>query len=346
MKKLFLVLTIILMSTLAFSGCTNKENSTETQKTQPENIDADKNEENNKEQNKEENSSLDINKEDLIEVTDAFGDTIKLKKRPENVICLYNSYLDLWDQAGGKVVGRISTKGFVPENAKDASIVGTMSKPDMEKIIALKPDLIIMSGNHSQTEFTDLFKQNNIPYYAVKYTSLTEFLDVYKVFTSLTGHDELYEEKGVKIKNEIDDILAKVPKDKKPSALVLFGTSKTVKAMLPNSQVGAMLEDLGVTNIAYDAQLSDEEMQTFSMEKVVQRAPEFIFVQTMGDVEEVKKRIADDVEANPAWGSLEAVKNNKYYYLDKELYLYKPNMRYAEAYRGLAKLLYPEVFGE
>lgn len=338
MKKIMVVFTMILVSVIVFAGCDNKNNSEKSKQVSNEA----KNESTN-EDNKE--VSSDINS-DSIEVVDAFGDTVTLKKNPKNVVCLYNSYLDLWYEAGGEVVGRISTKGKVPEGAKDATIVGTMSKPDMEKIVALQPELVIITGNQTQSEFIDLFKQNNIPYYAVSYTNVEQFLDVYKVFTTLTSHEELYEEKGVKIENEIKEIIAKVPTDKKPSALVLFGTSKSVKAKLPNSQVGSMLEDLGVTNIAYDAQLSDEEMQTFSMERVVERAPQFIFVQTMGDVEKVKKRISDDVESNPAWGSLDAVKNEKYYYLDKYLYLYKPNMRYAEAYRELAKLLYPEIFGE
>jgi iron complex transport system substrate-binding protein len=346
MKKLTIVLTLIIVSILAFTGCDNKNDGEESKQTSNE-VNNESSNEDKKEESREVNSDTSSDKSsDTIEVVDAFGDTVTLKKNPKNVVCLYNSYLDLWYEAGGEVVGRISTKGEVPEGAEDATIVGTMSKPDMEKIVALQPELVIITGNHTQSEFIDLLKQNNIPYYAVSYTNLQEFLDVYKVFTTLTAHEELYEEKGVKIENEIKEIIAKVPTDKKPSALVLFGTSKSVKAKLPNSQVGSMLEDLGVTNIAYDAQLSDEEMQTFSMERVVQRAPQFVFVQTMGDVEEVKKRISDDVESNPAWGSLDAVKNGKYYYLDKYLFLYKPNMRYAEAYRELAKLLYPEIFGE
>jgi iron complex transport system substrate-binding protein len=51
-----------------------------------------------------------------------------------------------------------------------------------------------------------------------------------------------------------------------------------------------------------------------------------------------------DVDSNSAWGSLKAVKNDRYIILPKELYLYKPNDRYGEAYEGLAKILYPDVF--
>lgn len=56
------------------------------------------------------------------------------------------------------------------------------------------------------------------------------------------------------------------------------------------------------------------------------------------------ERLKQDVEDNPAWSSLTAVKEGRYIVLPKDLYLYKPNARYVEAYEGLAKILYPEVF--
>lgn len=58
----------------------------------------------------------------------------------------------------------------------------------------------------------------------------------------------------------------------------------------------------------------------------------------------VNERIQKDVESNPAWASLSAVKNDKYLIMPKDLYLYKANDRYGEAYEELGKILYPEVF--
>ncbi|MBG0765459.1 MAG: ABC transporter substrate-binding protein, partial [Tissierellales bacterium] len=49
-------------------------------------------------------------------------------------------------------------------------------------------------------------------------------------------------------------------------------------------------------------------------------------------------------QSNDAWNSLTAVKEGRVYYLPKDLYLYKPNARYPEAFKGLAEIVYPEVF--
>ena len=45
---------------------------------------------------------------------------------------------------------------------------------------------------------------------------------------------------------------------------------------------------------------------------------------------------------NPLWGELDAVKNEKLYFLDKHLYNLKPNARWAEAYELLEDMLYGE----
>ena len=44
---------------------------------------------------------------------------------------------------------------------------------------------------------------------------------------------------------------------------------------------------------------------------------------------------------HPAWSNLTAVKENRYYMLDKRLFNLKPNARWGEAYTLLADILYP-----
>ncbi len=282
---------------------------------------------------------------DTVTVVDGLGKTVTLKKNPQRVVCLYTSFLDLWDLAGGKVVGRVDSKENVPEAAKTVDTVGSYTSPNIEKIISLQPDLILLSsGVSSQAALIPMFEKNNIPYLALDYIDFDDYLNTLKVFTDMTGRAELFQANALEVKKQVDSIIAKVPKDKKPSVLLLLGSSQSVSARLPDSTVGSMLQDLGTTNIAYDANLKAEEMEVFSMEKVIEMDPDFIFVQTMGNVAESTARIKKNVEDNPAWGYLTAVKEGRYIYLPKDLFLFKPNERYAEAYLELAKLLYPEIF--
>lgn len=281
---------------------------------------------------------------DTVTFIDNLGKTMTMKKNPQRVVCLYTSYLDLWDLAGGNVVGRPDTKEAVPAAAKDAETVGYYTTPNLEKILALQPDLVLINSEvNAQVSLIPILEKNNIAYAALKYDTFKDYLKMLKIFTDLTDRDDLYQSKGVAVAKKVDAIIAKVP-DRKPSILLLLGSTKSVSVRLPNSTVGEMLQDLGTVNIAYDANLTAADMEVFSMEKVIEKNPNFIFAQTMGDVEQTTARIKKDIESNPAWSYLTAVKENKYIFLEKDLFLFKPNDRYAEAYEKLAKILYPDIF--
>jgi len=280
-----------------------------------------------------------------ITFVDGMDKTVTIKKNPQRVVCLYTSFLDLWDLAGGKVVGRVDSKENVPEAARTVDTVGSYTSPNIEKIISLQPDLVLLSPSvSSQVALIPVLEKNNIQYVALDYMDFDDYLNMLKVYTDLTGKEELYQANGMDVKKKVDSIIARVPKDKKPSILLMLGSAKSVSVRLPDSTVGDMLQDLGAINIAYDENLKAKEMEVFSMERVIEKDPDFILVQTMGDIAETTARIKKDVEDNPAWGYLTAVKEGRYIYLPKDLFLFKPNERYAEAYQELAKLLYPEIF--
>jgi iron complex transport system substrate-binding protein len=283
-------------------------------------------------------------KPNTVTFVDSLGKTITMNKNPQRVVCLHTSYLDLWDLAGGKVVGRADTKESVPEAAKNVETVGLYTTPNLEKILMLQPDFILLNSEvNSHVALIPVFEKNNIPYAALKYDSFRDYVKMLRIYTELTDREDLYQTKGVEVAKKIDTIIAKVPKDRKPSILLLLGSTKSVSVRLPDSTVGEMLQDLGTVNIAFDPSLKVSDMGIFSMEKVVEKNPDFIFVQTMGEIEETTLRIKTDIEANPAWGNLKAVKEGRYIFLPKDLYLLKPNERYAEAYEKLAKRLYPNI---
>ncbi len=321
MKKAIILMIIFCTAVVLFTGCGKVENPPAAA---PESLEA---------------------SEDAITVVDALGKTVVLKKNPQRVVCLYTSYVDLWDLSGGKVVGRVDSKENVPEAAKDVDTVGSYLNPNVEKILALQPDLIILSsGVNGQVELIPTFEKNGISHLALEYTNFDEYLNILDIFTDLTGEKELYRTKGLEVKDKVDAIIARVPEDKKPSVLLLLSSSQNVSARLPDSTVGDMLQDLGAVNIAYDPKIKAEEMEIFSMERVIEKDPDFILVQTMGDVAQSTARVKTDIEGNPAWGYLTAVKEGRYIYLPKDLFLFKANERYAEAYEQLARILYPEVF--
>ena len=78
------------------------------------------------------------------------------------------------------------------------------------------------------------------------------------------------------------------------------------------------------------------------MEAIVAADPDVILVTTMGDEEKAVANFEDTLQADPAWRSLRAVQDGRVYMLDKALFHYKPNERWAESYETLADILYTE----
>ena len=54
-----------------------------------------------------------------------------------------------------------------------------------------------------------------------------------------------------------------------------------------------------------------------------------------------QKTLDAALTSNPAWETLSAVQNGRFYIMEKELYHLKPNARWGEAYQKVADILYP-----
>jgi len=283
---------------------------------------------------------------ETITFVDGFGKKQTINKHPKRVACLYNSFADVWHSVGGDIIGRIDSETNLPKSYLDAEVVGSMGGINVEKLLSLQPDLVIMASNiDGQTQIRPILEQNNIQYMCLQYESVEEYLKTVKLFSEVLGNEEMYNQIGEKVRNDVNSVIAKVPKDKHPSVLLLFSSARSVSVKTQSSTVGSMLEDLGAINIAYDPRLTEDQMETFSMERVIQEDPDYILLQTMGDdLDAIFDRVKQEVESSPAWSALTAVKEGRYIVLPKDLYLYKANERYGQAYDGLARILYPEDY--
>ena len=101
-----------------------------------------------------------------------------------------------------------------------------------------------------------------------------------------------------------------------------------------------MLADLGCINLA-DSDTS--LLETLSVEAVIRAEPHRIFVVTMGsDTAAAEASLTRMMTENPAWGTLEAVREGRLHMMDKSLFNLKPNDRWGEAYEVLYDTLAQE----
>lgn len=283
------------------------------------------------------------------EFSDSLGNKISLKSRPKKVAVLFSSYAEVWTIAGGKIgisVGEAVERGFVESSVElvDSSAGKAI---DNESLINYEPDFVICSAEiPAQKKTAELLNSQGIPCAAFKVDSFDDYLSMLKICTDITGESSRYEEYGTKVQKRIDDILNKAKNENEEKILFIRAGSseKYTKAKTAEDHFAAkMLKELGTKNIAENAPVLLDGLST---EEIVSENPDCIFISLMGSEQAAKKHM-ESVFQSSAWQSLKAVKENKCYYLPKDLFQFKPNNRWDEAYLYLAKTLYPNVnFGE
>lgn len=274
---------------------------------------------------------------------EANGNVVELPKNPERTIICSNSIMDVWYMAGGESLARVKGSINVPDEAKDLPILGSILTLNSELIMELEPDFLIVSGLEHQMGVRDFFAAEGIPGVAINYGTYNDFRVILELFTRLIGNKEIYENRMIPIQRQVQSIIDQVPKGRSPSVCIIFTSTRHVKVETQNTIIGDFCAHLGADNIYKETTLEGVARVELSLEYILEKDPEIIFVTTMGDVDKCRARVERDIVSSDIWGDLTAVKNGRFIYLDKAYSVYKPNRFYPEAYKIIAEYLYPDL---
>lgn len=202
--------------------------------------------------------------------------------------------------AEDKIVGVANlerSKVWPEEKVAKLESVGTFMKPSLEKIIALKPDLVIMSALTGE-ELNNGLKSNNIEAKRVQANSIeeifTNFLEVAKMLGKENEANKIIAEKKVKL----EEIKKMATGNKKglfvmsASPLMVFGNDN-----LPND----IMKLLNIKNIA-ENQKGRNPIVT----------PEFIMKENPDIIITLLPNPAQIVATNPQLKNVNAIKNSKF----------------------------------
>ena len=275
--------------------------------------------------------------------TDDLGREVTAPAPPQRVAALLGSYADVWCLAGGQdtlaAAAHDAWTDFALDLGGDVADLGGLLEPSLEALIAAEPDFVLASSNTAaHLELQSALEELGIPVAYFDVNSFADYLAMLQTCTMLTGRDDLYQQNGLDVQAQVDDAKARAD-GSAPTVLVLRAAGSSCK--VKNSQgtvLGEMLADLGAVNIAdSDTQL----LEDLSLERILADDPDCIFVVYQGDDEAAARRTLEAaLTANPAWNTLTAVQQGRFYVMDKQLFHLKPNARWGEAYQQAAALLY------
>ena len=277
---------------------------------------------------------------------DDTGTEISVPYTPGKVAALTSSLADLWITAGGQVditVYETVERGFAPENVILVDD-GAGKTVNTELLIASKPDFVLYSSDLAgQAQCARLLRDAGIPAAGFRVETFEDYLRLLKICTDIQKKPEAYEEHGLKLQQSMDALIASAhSQNTKPKVLFVRAGSNagyTKAKTAENHFACGMLKDLGTENIAEKAPVLLDGLST---EAILLENPDFIFFTTMGN-ESAGTAYIQCLIADPAWQTLAAVKTGNVHQLPKDLFQYKPNARWAEAYAYLIDILYGEI---
>lgn len=276
--------------------------------------------------------------------TDDLGQQITVDN-PQRVVALMQSFAEVWILAGGKasLVGVTEDAAADPELglSDTVGIVGTYEQPNAEAILALDPDLVLLSAESTRTDthvaLKDTLSAAGIPAAYFSVTHFPDYLDMLKICTDITGNQDAYQKNGLDVQAKIDRVVAENKREDAPSTLFCITYSGGVRPQNAETMTGKMLQELGCHNILTD---HPGLLQDFSIEKILEIDPDYIFLIPMGYTDaSAEKALQDTLQSDPAWNSLSAVTAQRCFILPQEMFLYKPNAQWADSYAHLAGLL-------
>ena len=285
--------------------------------------------------------------QNAVTFTDALGREVTVDS-PRRVAALLGSFADIWCLAGGKdllaAAAGDSWTSFDLGLDESVSNLGAVTDPNLELLLNARPDFILASSNTAaDVELRSTFEQASLTVAYFDIQHFQDYLQMLDVCTRITGCRENYDKYGVEVIAQVDAAIARQTGEN-PSILCMRATgfSCTVKGST-DFLLGEMLADLGCVNVAdSDSAL----LENLSLEAILAADPDYIFVVLQGaDPTGAMAMLEQTLLSNPAWASLTAVREGRFYTLEHHLYHLKPNARWGEAYEKLADILYPEVGG-
>ncbi|EQC2008060.1 ABC transporter substrate-binding protein [Listeria monocytogenes] len=266
-------------------------------------------------------------KTEKIEVKDATGNTITLEEAPTKIVSLMPSNTEILFalDLGDKVKGVTAYDDYPKEAQKVEKVTST--SVDTEKIIAIKPDLVLGHESMLATEKDayQLLKDAGINVFVVPdATDLKAAEKSIITVGKLTGK----EKEAKKVTDSMEEqkvAIEKKAKELKTSPKVWIEISPDLYTAGKGTFMNEMLELAGGTNV-----VTESGFIPYNEEKVVELQPDIIL--------SVYPDAKATIQKRAAWKDIPAVKNDKIYEMDANK-LSRPGPRLLEGAADIQTVL-------
>ncbi len=271
---------------------------------------------------------------ELRQVTDETGRTIKVSTKIERLVSLAPNLTEIVYAigAGERLVGNTTFCDY-PEEARSVQKVGDTLQPNIETILALRPQVVLVSTASQLEAFTRKLGEHGIAVY------VTDPKDLEGVFRSLENLGSLLNQQAeaerlVTQLRERAVSISDAVKATKPVRVFYQVSEEPLYTAGRDSFVTDLITRAG--GISVTAQVP-EAWPRYSQESAVASRPEAIVLPTGGSMGNANSEVASGLRNSPA------VLNGRVYRINGD-FLSRPGPRAIEGLAELARALHPEAF--
>ncbi|NBD22377.1 ABC transporter substrate-binding protein [Paenibacillus sp. T1] len=269
-----------------------------------------------------------------LTVKDVTGTELTFAAAPQRIVTLVPSETEIVYALGaGDAVAAVDNFSNYPKEAADKPKIGDMNA-DIEKIVSLKPDLILASYSMSSA-VVDKLRALKLPVYASDpktYDAVIEKVKQIGAVLDKANEAAAVAEHMEQVRTQVADT---VKDAQKPNVYLEFSPGWTVGK-------GEFLDELitlaGGTNIA-----TEPNWYEIDPEAVVKANPDEIIYASMTVKEGEKNPILAAIESRPGWNAIKAIKNKQVFEVDQDP-LTRVGPRLADGLLEVAKKLHPDLF--
>ncbi len=266
---------------------------------------------------------------------DALGRRVAVPADPKRIISLAPSITENLFALGlgDRIVGVTVYCNYPPEARKKERIGGGIN-PNMEKIVSLRPDLIIGVTSIGNSKTVETLTRLKLPVYITEPRGFEGVLNSLRVLGSLTNRESEAQAIIAQMKVRGERVARLTEGARRPKVLFVVW-QEPLWTVGRESFITDLIEMAGGRSISSDIA---KEATIMSLEEVVERGPEVIVIaDRRGDGRQSIGRRWE------GWNSIPAIRDKKIFVIDPSR-VDRPSYRVIEAVEELARIFHPGLF--
>ena len=243
-----------------------------------------------------------------VTVTDMFDREVTLEGPITRIVALEPSDCEILCALGCEeaLVGRGKYCDY-PASVLELPAVASGANTNLEEILALKPQVVVMSDMAHTEEQVNLLVENGVQVIGTDADSIAEVYEAIRLLASVMDKTTEGEAIIADMQATFDDIAAKSEKTDK----TIYFEVMPLEWGLWSAGTGTFMHELAELCGMQNAFADIEGWQSVSQEQVIERNPDYIVLVTgMGEA------APDEVKARDGWGEMNAIKNDAIYNAD------------------------------